>query len=101
MPRRSRSTSRSRSPGSRRKKGCRGGSTLKQLRKSAKACGLKGYSKLKKCTLQNKLRDCGGLEWVPKAQQSRKKYKTRSRKSHSRRTYRWKHKFMGKHVILA
>jgi hypothetical protein len=92
MPSRRKSKSKS---GSRRK-GCRGGSTLKQLRKSAKACGLKGYSKMKKCALQRKLSGCTNVVWRKRSVSHQKKYKTRGKRG----SMRHKHKISGKHYIF-
>ncbi len=81
-----------------RRKNCRGGSLLSQLRKSAKSCGLKKYSRSRKCKLQSRIvrKKCRNVKYVSIKQQGNKKYKTRSRS----RRYRWKHKISGKHIIL-
>ena len=80
---------------SRRAKHCKGGATLKQLRKTAKSCGVKKSAKTNKCKLSRKLAEsrCKKV----KVLSSRSKLAMLKSPKHSRKHV---HKRHGKHVIL-
>jgi len=77
---------------------CRGGATLKQLRKSAKACGLKRTSRSRKCALVKKLvaSRCKNIVKVSPKQMHSRKYKLKS-PSRSRKQL---HKLKGKSLVF-